>query len=95
MQNILALEEKLSKEQYDYSLKSVCAPPWRPCSWSWGPLWLCLPVVNILITRLIAAPIHQTIKTVDKIAEGDLTQESASTPRTRSGNWPSRSTPCA
>jgi methyl-accepting chemotaxis protein len=31
-------------------------------------------VVNILMTRLIAAPIHQTIKAVDQIAAGDLTQ---------------------
>ncbi len=73
LQQILALEEKLSQEKYDYTLKSFAAFMVLLLVVLGSALAVSL-VVNILMTRLIAAPIHQTIKAVDQIAAGDLTR---------------------
>ena len=73
LQQILALEEKLSREKYDYTLKNFAALMVLLLVVLGSALAVSL-VVNILMTRLIAAPIHQTIKAVDQIAAGDLTQ---------------------
>jgi methyl-accepting chemotaxis protein len=73
LQQILALEEKLSQEKYDSTLKNFAAFIVLLLVVLGSALAVSL-VVNILMTRLIAAPIHQTIKAVDQIAAGDLTQ---------------------
>jgi len=73
LQQVLALEEKLSQEKYDYTLKNFAALMVLLLVVLGSALAVSL-VVNILMTRLIAAPIHQTIKAVDQIAAGDLTQ---------------------
>ena len=74
LQQVLALEDKLSKEQYDYSLRSFSTSTATLLVALGAALGLSL-LVNILITRLITSPIHETMKTVEKIAAGDLTQE--------------------
>ena len=74
LQQVLALEDKLSKEKYDYSLKSFSSSMATLLVALGAALGLSL-LVNILITRLITSPIHETMKTVEKIAAGDLTQE--------------------
>ena len=73
LQQILALEEKLSQEKYDSTLKNFAAFIVLLLVVLGSALAVSL-VVNILMTRLIAAPIHQTIKAVDQIAAGDLTR---------------------
>jgi methyl-accepting chemotaxis protein len=73
LQQILALEEKLSQGKYDSTLKNFAAFIVLLLVVLGSALAVSL-VVNILMTRLIAAPIHQTIKAVDQIAAGDLTQ---------------------
>ena len=71
---LLQLENRLSKERYDSSLKSF------------GSVLITFAVVlgiatgisilvNIAIARMITSPLHQTIRVIKKIAAGDLTQE--------------------
>jgi methyl-accepting chemotaxis protein len=71
---LLQLENRLSKERYDHSLKSF------------GSVLITFAVVlgiatglsilvNIVIARMITSPVHQTIRVIKKIADGDLTQE--------------------
>ena len=71
---LLQLENRLSKERYDSSLKSF------------GSVLITFAVVlgiatgisilvNIVIARMITSPLHQTIRVIKKIAAGDLTQE--------------------
>ena len=74
LQQVLSLEEKLSKEQYDSSLQSFSAFMAVLLVALGAALGLSL-LVNLLITRLITSPIRETMKTVEKIAAGDLTQE--------------------
>ena len=73
-QELLALENRLSQERYDHSLKSF------------GSVLLTIAVVlgiatgisilsNIVIARMITSPVHQMIRVIKKIAAGDLTQE--------------------
>jgi methyl-accepting chemotaxis protein len=73
LQKILALEEKLSQEKYEYTLKSFAAFMVLLLVVLGSALAVSL-LVNILMTRLITAPIHQTIEAVDQIAAGDLTR---------------------
>jgi methyl-accepting chemotaxis protein len=73
LQKILALEEKLSQEKYDYTLKSFAAFLVLLLVVLGTALAVSL-VVNILMTRLITSPIRQTIEAVDQIAAGDLTR---------------------
>jgi len=73
LQKVLALEEKLSQEKYDDTLKNFAAFLVLLLVVLGSALAVSL-VVNILMTRLVAAPIHQTMKAVDQIAAGDLTQ---------------------
>jgi methyl-accepting chemotaxis protein len=73
LQQVLALEDRLSKEKYDYSLNSFSTSMVILLAVLGAALGLSL-VVNILMTRLITSPVHKTIEAVDKIAAGDLTQ---------------------
>jgi methyl-accepting chemotaxis protein len=73
LQAILAMEEKLSQEKYDYTLKNFTAFMVLLLVVLGSALVVSL-VVNILMTRLITAPIHKTIEAVDQIAAGDLTR---------------------
>lgn len=72
--DLLELENRLSKERYDHSLKSF------------GSVMITFAVVlgmatgisiltSIVIARMITSPVHQTIRVIKKIANGDLTQE--------------------
>jgi methyl-accepting chemotaxis protein len=72
LQQILSREDKLSQEEYDGTLKNFTAFMVLLLVVLGSALGVSL-VVNILMTRLIAAPIHQTIQAVDRIAAGDLT----------------------
>jgi methyl-accepting chemotaxis protein len=74
LQMILSMEEKLSQEKYDDTLKSFAAFLVLLLVVLGAALAVSL-VANILMTRLITAPIHQTIEAVDQIAAGDLTRE--------------------
>ena len=73
LQKILAMEEKLSQEKYDATLKSFAAFMMLLFVVLGTALAVSL-VVNILMTRLITSPIHETIEAVDQMAAGDLTQ---------------------
>ncbi len=72
LQKILAMEEKLSQEKYDDTLKSFAAFMVLLFVVLGAALAVSL-AVNILMTRLITSPIHKTIEAVDQIAAGDLT----------------------
>jgi methyl-accepting chemotaxis protein len=72
LQQVLSREEKLSQDEYEQTLKSFTAFMVLLLVVLSSALGVSL-VVNILMTRLIAAPIHQTIQAVDRIAAGDLT----------------------
>jgi methyl-accepting chemotaxis protein len=72
--DLLELENRLSRERYDHSLKSF------------GSVLISFAVVlgmaagisilaNVIIARMITSPVHQTIRVIKKIAFGDLTQE--------------------
>jgi len=73
LQQILALEDRLSKEKFEYSLKSFSSSIGILIAVLGAALSLSL-LVNVLITRLITSPVHETIEAVDKMAAGDLTQ---------------------
>jgi methyl-accepting chemotaxis protein len=73
LQKILALEEKLSQEEYEHTLKSFAAFMVLLLVVMGSALAVSF-FVNILMTRLITSPIHQTIEAVDQIAAGDLTR---------------------
>jgi methyl-accepting chemotaxis protein len=74
LHDLLSLENKMSQEGYDFSLKS------------YGSASRILIVVmavaisisilfNLFVSRRISAPVYQTMEVVHRIAEGDLTQE--------------------
>jgi len=74
LHDLLNLEEKLSKERYDDSLRSF--------NFALKIVILVLGVAVVLsvlfslfIARLITRPIRDTMQVVQRIAEGDLTQE--------------------
>ncbi|HVO66759.1 MAG TPA: methyl-accepting chemotaxis protein [Syntrophales bacterium] len=71
---LLALENKLSKEQYDSSLSKFNA--WMRTFVIVLVIAIVISVlINIFITKLITQPIKETIEVIKKVAEGDLTQE--------------------
>jgi len=74
LQELLALEDKLSKEKYDFSSKSFDTVI--------KTLIIALAVAvgfslltNIVMTRLMTSPIRTMMGVIQKIADGDLTQE--------------------
>ena len=74
LEELLALENKLSKEKYDSSLSKFN---------SWLSMFVIVLVIaivisvliNVFITRLITRPIKEAIEVIKKVADGDLTQE--------------------
>ena len=74
LEELLALENKLSKEKYDSSISKFNT--WM----STFAIVLVIAVVisvliNIFITRLITRPIKDAIEVIKNVADGDLTQE--------------------
>lgn len=74
LEQLLALENKLSKEKYDSSLSSFNAVM-RTFMVVLLVAVILSVLMNILITRLITQPIKETIEVIKKVADGDLTQE--------------------
>jgi methyl-accepting chemotaxis protein len=74
LEELLALENKLSKEKYDSSINKFN---------TWMSTFVIVLVIaivisvliNIFITRLITRPIKEAIEVIKKVADGDLTQE--------------------
>jgi methyl-accepting chemotaxis protein len=74
LQDLLALEDKLSQEKYDFSSKSFDTVIKTLVIALGIAVGLSL-LTNIFITRLMTSPIRRTIGVIQKIADGDLTQE--------------------
>ena len=74
LNELLDLENRLSKEKYDSSLSKFN---------TWMSTFVIVLVIailisiltNIFITRLITQPIKEAIEVIKKVADGDLTQE--------------------
>jgi len=74
LRELWELEKELSKKRYDFSLESFNA------MLKIFALVLAIAIavsliVSILMARLITSPIQKTIRVIEKIAEGDLTQK--------------------
>ena len=74
LEELLALENKLSKEKYDASIDSFNAVM-RTFAIVLVVAIVLSVLINIFITRLITQPINETIEVIKKVADGDLTQE--------------------
>jgi len=74
LEELLLLENKLSKEKYDSSISSFNAVM-RTFAIVLVVAIMLSVMINIFITRLITQPIKETIEVIKKVAEGDLTQE--------------------
>jgi methyl-accepting chemotaxis protein len=74
LEELLALENRLSKEKYESSLASFNAVM-RTFVVVLLVAVILSVLTNIFITRLITQPIKETIEVIKKVAEGDLTQE--------------------
>ncbi len=74
LRDLNTLEDKLSKEKYEFSLKAVNTTL---------TIFLVVLVIAVIVslltsisvTRLILAPIRETIAVLSRLAEGDLTQK--------------------
>jgi methyl-accepting chemotaxis protein len=85
LEDLLALENKLSKEKYDFSLLSFN----RTLQIFVGVFLVAVVLSllsSILITRLISRSLHQTIDVIQKVAEGDLTKDIDVTSKDELGN---------
>jgi len=74
LNDLLDLENKLSQDQHDHSLRGF--------SGGLKVLILVLVIaiglsvlISLLITRLVTRPVNKTMEVIQRIAEGDLTQE--------------------
>jgi len=74
LQNLLNLESKLSQESYLSSMASYSAVV-RMFLIIMGISIVVSIVISLLTAQRIIRPLHQTMKVVHQIAEGDLTQE--------------------
>jgi len=74
LQNLLNLETKLSQESYMSSMASYSAVV-RMFLIIMGISIVVSIVISLLTAQRITRPLHQTMKVVHQIAEGDLTQE--------------------
>ncbi|MGZ3594613.1 MAG: methyl-accepting chemotaxis protein [Syntrophales bacterium] len=74
LEELLALEKKLSRGKYDSSLMSFNAVMKTYIIVLLIAVILSV-VTNIFITRLITQPIKEAIEVIKKVADGDLTQE--------------------
>lgn len=76
LQELWDLEKELSKKGYDYSLDSYRSV----LKIFMGVLVIAIGLslfASLIMARLITSPIQETIHVIEKIAEGDLTQEIA------------------
>jgi len=74
LQNLLTLEKKLSEESYNSSMASFSGV----VSMFFIIMGISLIVsigISLLTAQRITRPLHQTMKVIHQIAEGDLTQE--------------------
>lgn len=74
LKNLLALEDKLSKERYKNAISMFDLTIVSFVALAAAAIVLSF-IVSLLITRLILKPIHQTIDVLNLLAEGDLTHE--------------------
>jgi methyl-accepting chemotaxis protein len=74
LEELLALENKLSKEKYDASLSSFNSVM-RTFVVILVVAIILSVLINVFLTRLITQPVKETIEVIKKVAEGDLTQE--------------------
>jgi methyl-accepting chemotaxis protein len=74
LHDLLDLENKLSQDQYDFSLRNFSAAL-KVFILVLGIAIGLSMLVSLLIARLITGPVKETIQVIQRIAEGDLTQE--------------------
>jgi len=74
LHDLLALEDKLSQEGYDFSVKSHGSAS-RILILVTGVAIGISVLFNLFVSRRISAPVGRTMEVVHRIAEGDLTQE--------------------
>ncbi|MCL5237808.1 MAG: methyl-accepting chemotaxis protein [Nitrospirae bacterium] len=74
LHDLLELENRLSKEQYEFSLKSFNSASVIFVLVLAVSIAISV-VISLIITRLITTSIKEAIQVTQKIAEGDLTQE--------------------
>ena len=74
LHDLLDLEDKLSQGQYDYSVKSFSAAL-KIFILVLGIAIGLSVLISLLIARLVTRPVRKTMEVIQKIAEGDLTQE--------------------
>jgi len=84
LHDLLNLEEKLSQERYDSSLGSFSAAL-KIFILVLGVAIVLSVLISLLTARLITSPVGKTMRVIQRIAEGDLTQEIELTSRDEIG----------
>lgn len=84
LNDLLDLENKLSQDQHDYSLNSFSVAL-RIIFIVTGIAIGLSVLISLLTTRLITSPVSKTMGVIQRIAEGDLTQEIGVTSRDEIG----------
>jgi methyl-accepting chemotaxis protein len=84
LHDLLDLENKLSQDQYDYSVRSFNAAL-KIFILVLGIAIGLSVLISLLTARLITAPVSETMQVIQRIAEGDLTQEIELTSRDEIG----------
>jgi len=74
LHDLLALENRLSHEGYDFSLKSYGSAVKILIGIMGAAIGISI-LISLFMSRRISAPVQQTMEVVHRIAEGDLTQE--------------------
>jgi len=74
LHDLLDLENKLSQDQHDYSVRSFSATIKIFILITGIAIGLSV-LISLLTTRLVTSPISKTMQVIQRIAEGDLTQE--------------------
>jgi len=84
LHDLLDLENKLSQERYDSSLRSFSAAL-KIFIIATGIVIGLSVLISLLIARLVTSPVSKTMEVIQRIAEGDLTQEIELTSRDEIG----------
>jgi methyl-accepting chemotaxis protein len=84
LHDLLDLENKLSQERYDFSLRSSSAAL-TIFILVLGVAIVLSVLISLLTARLITSPVSKTMRVIQRIAEGDLTQEIELTSRDEIG----------
>jgi len=84
LHNLLDLENKLSQERYDSSLRSFSVAL-KIFIIAMGIVIGLSVLISLLIARLVTSPVSKTMEVIQRIAEGDLTQEIELTSRDEIG----------